>query len=134
VMPALRAAKLVADSHGTLELQRALAELIGDGTFARHVRRVVRVYAERRATLLAALAEHADLLDVVPSSAGLHVGWFLRRAGEPRDSQLVASPIAPYYMRRPRAGLALGFGLIATADIAEGVRRLAKAIRMSRRA
>src|SRR5262249_52248689 len=55
LMPGLRAAKRVADSHGSTEAQSALAELIDDGLFARHVRRLQRVYRERRDTLALAL-------------------------------------------------------------------------------
>jgi DNA-binding transcriptional MocR family regulator len=32
--------------------------------------------------------------------------------------------IEPFYLRRPRQGLILGFGSCSEADIAEGIRRL----------
>jgi len=45
---------------------------IAEGHLARHVRRMRKVYAERRTSLLDALQEHCcDLLDPVPASAGL---------------------------------------------------------------
>jgi GntR family transcriptional regulator/MocR family aminotransferase len=138
VLPGLRAAKALADSHGVIELQRALAELIDDGTFARHVRRQIRVYRERRDVLAAALARHlGDALVPLPSSAGLHVCALLRDRRV--DTEAVAraalaagvavEPLGPYYVARPRAGLALGYGLIAAGQIDEGIARLARCLR-----
>lgn len=65
---------------------------------------------------------------VVPSSAGLHVSCFVDRPLA-RDPELVVNPLAPFYLRRPRRGLALGFGLIAAKHVAEGVRRLARCLK-----
>jgi len=137
VMPALRAAKQLSDSHGPFETQAALAQLIDDGTLARHVRRITRIYGERHARLHAALArELADELDPIPSSAGLHTSAWLRRSHDVStlarvalDAGVAVEPLATYYQRRARPGIALGYGAIATPQIDEGVRRLARALR-----
>jgi GntR family transcriptional regulator / MocR family aminotransferase len=144
----LRTARLVSDWHGPLETQLALAEFMEQGLLARHVRRVRRVYEKRRARLLEALDRHlAAELEVVPSSAGLHVSAFLRDrrrdtdalARDARAIGLAIEPLAPYYRGRQRAGLALGYGVIPLSKIEEGVRRLAaclhgRDVRSSRRA
>jgi len=134
VMSGLKAAKLIADSHGSVETQQALGELIDEGFFARHLRRLTRIYRERRDTLNDALGRYfGDLLIRIPSSAGLHVSAlfgdrgtdvasFARRALE---ASVAVQTLRPYYQGQARAGLALGFGAIPAIKIAEGIRRLA---------
>jgi GntR family transcriptional regulator/MocR family aminotransferase len=134
LMPSLRAAKRLTDSHGVLELQRALASFLDEGLFARHLRRMLRAYHERRDRLLSALqTELGHAVVALPSSAGLHVSvrcidpdvdeeaW-VRGA---REAGVAVQPLRPYYRLRPHAGLALGYGLIPAAKIAEGIARLA---------
>ena len=134
LMPALRAAKALADGPGAGDTQAALARFIDEGLLARHVRRVLRVYRERRERLLAALARHlGGALALLPSSAGLHVAALFRdrrtdTAALERAALAAGVGVAglrPYYLRAPRAGLALGFGAIPATKIDEGIRRLA---------
>ncbi|HEY2511577.1 MAG TPA: PLP-dependent aminotransferase family protein, partial [Polyangiaceae bacterium] len=54
--------------------QAVLAELIVEGHFARHLRRMRAVYAERREALVAALTrELGDVVSVVGEAAGMHL-------------------------------------------------------------
>jgi GntR family transcriptional regulator/MocR family aminotransferase len=53
-------ARWSADFHSDAVTQAAVAELIASGALERHVRRVRRLYAGRRAALLSALAEQRD--------------------------------------------------------------------------
>uniref|UniRef100_UPI0002D7D064 MocR-like pyridoxine biosynthesis transcription factor PdxR n=1 Tax=Anaeromyxobacter dehalogenans TaxID=161493 RepID=UPI0002D7D064 len=137
LVPALRAAKALSDSHGPLELQRALAELVDDGLLARHVRRVLRVYRERRDRLAAAVARHlGDRVIALPASAGLHRSFHLAggcadEAEVVRRAQalgVAVQPLAPYHARPGRPGFALGYGVIPADRIDEGIRRLAAAL------
>jgi len=141
LVPGLRAAKLFADSHGPLDTQRALAEFIDRGLLARHIRRMARVYHDRREALLGALDRHlGDRVAAVPSAAGLHTTVHFRdRAVSAEDlahraleAGVAVQPLRPYYRRRHRAGLALGYGLITAARIDEGIRRLAGALGTAR--
>src|SRR5262249_12130749 len=130
VAPALRAARALADSHGPLELQRALAALIEGGALARHVRRTLRVYHERRTRLHAALGRElgAELV-VLPPAAGLHASALFRDrrldtdalAARALAADVAIQPLRSYYQVRPQPGLALGFGLIPASKIDEGV-------------
>ncbi|MFK4104842.1 PLP-dependent aminotransferase family protein [Streptomyces sp. NPDC019531] len=52
--------------------QLALADLIGSGSYDRHVRRMRQRYRSRRDRLVAALAEHAPHIGVDGVAAGLH--------------------------------------------------------------
>jgi GntR family transcriptional regulator/MocR family aminotransferase len=138
LISALRAARSLSDMYGAPAPQAALAELMADGSFARHVRRVLRTYRERRDRLVAALdRELAGALSVIPASAGLHLAaWLADReldvAAICRDARghgVAVQPLAPFYVGRPRAGLMLGYGAIPRAAIDEGVRRLAACVR-----
>jgi len=137
LMPGLKAAKRLADSHGPLELQRALADFIEEGAFARHVRRLLRVYRERRDRLVVALErELGDALILLPSTAGLHMSVYCRDptvdvdawARRAVEEGVAVGPLSPYYQSVPRAGLVLGYGLIQAARIDEGIARLARCL------
>ena len=143
----LRAAKAVADAHGSPEAQRALASFIDDGRFGRHVRRLSRVYRERRERLAAEVArELGEEVTLLPAVAGLHQCVLFRDAAvdaaaiarRAREVGVIVQPLAPYYATRPRAGtgdaragLCLGYGMIDAERIDEGIRRLAAALRPS---
>ena len=85
VPPSLREAaykaKLVTDWHTATIAQSALAQFIDEGAFARHIRRVGRIYSERHEMLTSEIKMNfGDYLDLVPSSTGLHVAAYARRA------------------------------------------------------
>src|SRR6185312_9172370 len=78
--PAARPARGEGGPHlgGRLTTQGALAEFLAEGHHAAHVRRATRVYRERRALVLEGLAGLDDVLQVIPSVAGLHVAAAFR--------------------------------------------------------
>lgn len=138
LMPALLHARRLSDSHGVPEPQRALAELIDDGTFARHLRRLLRIYGERRAQLLTSLDRHlGSSIRLLPSVAGLHHS--LTFADRSVDDVALArraaalglslQPLTPYAHHKRRApGLALGYGSIPATRIDEGIKQLARLV------
>jgi GntR family transcriptional regulator / MocR family aminotransferase len=147
VPPSLREAahkaKYVTDWHTATLAQSALAQFIDEGTFARHIRRVGRSYGERHEMLTSEIKRNfGDYLDLIPSSTGLHVAAYARRASVD-DIDAIASrafdlgvAIRSFPLEgEPRAGIMLGYGAIETARIAEGLRRLRRCFdeRMSRR-
>jgi GntR family transcriptional regulator/MocR family aminotransferase len=141
LMPALRTARALADSSGTLATQTALAAFMADGSFARHVRRVLRTYRERRDRLVAALErELAGVLTVIPSAAGLHLAaWFDDRRTDTAEvvrgalaAGVAVESLVPYFQHKSLPGLALGFGAIPRSSIDEGIRRLATCVRRAR--
>jgi GntR family transcriptional regulator/MocR family aminotransferase len=132
---ALHAAKYVADWHTSLPLQAALAAFIDEGGFARHLRKMRGVYQARHALITSILgSEFNDVLEVIPSAAGLHVTALA--GGESRDdidqvsARAVARGVAfqalPPQARRTlkQPAIMLGFGAIATERITEGMHRL----------
>jgi GntR family transcriptional regulator / MocR family aminotransferase len=138
LQPALREAKLVTTWEGDATTQGALAEFLAEGHHAAHVRRAGRVYRERRRVLLAGLAELDDVLDVLPSVAGLHVCAHFRDP-EADDRAVVAAaaarglrlaPLSTHYREQdPRPGLVLGFGGIDADELPDALHRLAAVLR-----
>jgi len=134
-----RAANARLHPEGHYPLQSALAEFIGNGQFARHIRRMRDLYQERQHCLRAALV-HTEASEWTWSSghAGMHVLATLPpRLDETRLSQQAAkegiwlSTLGKHYQAPPdRQGLVIGYAGVAEADIVRGVRvmdRLARA-------
>lgn len=71
---ALTHAKQACDWHSPLLEQDALAAFIGEGHMARHVRKMRKLYSERRELVMTTLQTHfAPWLDPIPSSGGMHL-------------------------------------------------------------
>src|SRR6185295_3375584 len=130
----LVAASYVAGWHAPLPAQGALATLIEDGLFARHVRKMRRRYAARHALVLSALErDFRRWLVPVPSVAGLHVAARLRSGGVAAEGRVAArarrvgvgfDPLSGYFAGPAEAGVVLGYGAIGDDRIDEGLRRL----------
>ena len=114
----------------------ALADFVGEGHFARHLRRTSALYRERRAALVEALAMLGTGWRVAGSEAGIHLVALSERRGDraiavraARD-RIRALPLSTCYAgEATRHGLVLGYGGVAAGDIAGAVQRLRRAIR-----
>ena len=143
LVPVFRQAKRLTDRHAPVLEQRALAHLIDNGAYERHVRRVRRENERRRAALLDAILQHlpADT-QVAGTAAGLHVVVWLPSVRQQDEPALVAAarergvgvyPVSPLFAgpaprARPRqAGLILGYASLTVDQIRQGVRTLAAA-------
>ncbi|MFI7673740.1 PLP-dependent aminotransferase family protein [Actinophytocola sp. NPDC049390] len=133
LLDALRAAKRLADLQSETTNQGAMAGFMADGLFVRHLRRVTREYAARRTMILTVLRrDFADRLEVVPSTAGLHLAAW--PTGDVDVTALVeraaaagvgVADLAEYHGFGPgRPGIALGYGRIDLDRIEEGLRLL----------
>ena len=130
-------ARALADRHSPLVEQAIVAEFISEGHFARHIRRMRALYAERRAALVDALARELNgVLEVRAEPAGMHlVGWLRPGVSDVRTSRrlaangIEASPLSRYALSAlPRGGLVLGYANVDARQIREGVRRLKQAL------
>ncbi len=136
---ALRAAKGLADWHGDLPTQVAMAGFIDEGLLARHLRRARRAYQDRHERLVAAMdRELGAWLEVIPSHAGLHVCARLRAAGvvdvdgvvdRARAHGVAVERLDAYCAGEPQPGLVVGYGSIPIGAIDEGITRLGEAFR-----
>jgi GntR family transcriptional regulator / MocR family aminotransferase len=134
VQKALTTAQALSSWHCQWPAQGAMADFIGEGLFARHVRRMRREYAARHDEVASVLQRtFADWLEPVPCVAGLHVAAFLRCTIADEAAVAAAAAhagiglrrLSPYYAAgRARPGLALGYGGVSHERIDEGLRRL----------
>jgi GntR family transcriptional regulator/MocR family aminotransferase len=131
---AVHKAKYVSDWHTSTVAQAALARFIDDGGFARHVRKVGRVYAERHKLISEVLSrDFKDHLSIVPSIAGLHITARAHGSTEQiaacvdraTEQGVSVQQLARFFVElQPRAGLMFGYGAIQTGKIREGLKKL----------
>jgi GntR family transcriptional regulator / MocR family aminotransferase len=137
LVDAFATARALVDRHSPAVDQAALADFINAGHFARHIRRMRALYAERQALLVdAARHELSGLLEVHSAEAGMHlVGWLPAGVDDVEASRRAAAygvgaPPLSMYSLRPlrRGGLLLGYTAVGDREIRDGVQRLAKAL------
>ncbi len=157
LLPALRLGfvvlprRLIADARDVLSLtgsrasllaQPALQRFMESGGFARHLRRMRRLYAQRQKALVTTLERHADgLLRVEPASGGMHVVARLRprllermsdtdAAARAHAAGVSASALSTYYAgTAAQQGLVLGYAGFDAAAIQSSGARLAESLR-----
>ena len=135
------AARRATDVHPPLLEQMALADFIGGGHYARHLRRMRSAYRERIEALVeAANASCAGVLSLRPIQTGLHAVADLDGVDEERVCEEAAergievAPLGMYYLgRRTDNGLLLGFASTPPQSLRRGMERLADAIDAARR-
>ena len=113
-----------------------LGGFVEDGQLDRHLRRARRVYGTRHRTLVAALTTLVGSnVTLLPSQAGLHVAVLAEVAADGRlferarrHGLRLSSLGSTYQFGEPRAGIVLGFGAIATADVPEAIALLGRCL------
>ncbi|MFN8523824.1 MAG: PLP-dependent aminotransferase family protein [Chloroflexota bacterium] len=135
-------AKRLADLQTATPPQEALAEFLSTGLFEAHLRRMRRVYRERRAVLLEQIKlKLAGFATAGPSGAGLYVLMHLdpvldERKVVQRAAQLGVAlyRAGPYYAAGdPPAGLIMGYAALDAAQIADGIERVRQALQATSR-
>jgi GntR family transcriptional regulator/MocR family aminotransferase len=128
--------------RGRTAEQRALADFIVSGQFALHLRRMRRLYRQRRDALVAALASHlGDVATVHGGTAGMHLALRLHDARSD-DVALSARLMARHGIMAPalslhavglRAqpwrGFLLGYAQVPVEAIEPLVKKLASVVR-----
>jgi GntR family transcriptional regulator / MocR family aminotransferase len=134
---ALISAKRNAETYSAALAQGTLAAFINEGHLARHVRKMRTIYRERYHVLRDALVMHcSNHLKPISISTGVHLAAEVtsRLTGPEVAARAAAAgirlePIDAYWHRTPgRAGVAFGFGLIETRDIAPAMRLLGRSL------
>jgi GntR family transcriptional regulator/MocR family aminotransferase len=118
--------------------QAVVADFITQGHFARHIRSMRALYAERQDLMVNAMRrELDDQLEINCAEAGLHVvGWLPEGVDDKRASQAafeygVETPPVSRYAMTPiqRGGLLLGYAALNERQIRDGARRLRQALK-----
>ncbi|TPJ82439.1 PLP-dependent aminotransferase family protein [Mesorhizobium sp. B2-6-2] len=121
-----------------LLLQAALADFITEGHMSRHLKRMRRIYAQRRQLFRDIVTERLrDEITLSPAEAGIQVVGYLKEGIDDIEvSQAAAkrainvSPLSKYFQNTaPTQGLVLGYAACDAAQTRDGVERLAAAIR-----
>jgi GntR family transcriptional regulator / MocR family aminotransferase len=131
------AAQSVSTHHPPLLGQAVLCDFIREGHFARHIRRMREVYAERLGVLLKAAREKLQgEVEISNVEAGLQtIGWLrsgikaesVERAAAERNVEV--RPLSRYaYGRAPRNGIVLGFAAVEPRELRRGVDELARVL------
>jgi GntR family transcriptional regulator/MocR family aminotransferase len=140
LLPAICAVRQVVDWCPPYATQRALAALIGEGHFDRHLRRCRAAYRERRRLMWAALGH---LLPPgyrrLPAEAGLHLTVLSPAAALDRrlwsviekHDLLVGSLARTYQFSDPASGFLLGFGAVPTQLVTTAVRAFCSALQQA---
>jgi GntR family transcriptional regulator/MocR family aminotransferase len=128
------AAESVSTHHPPLLEQAILCDFITEGHFARHIRRMRELYAERLGVLLECAREKiAGVLKISTVEAGLQtVGWLRRGIRAERVAELATQrdvevvPLSRYASGRSRGeGVILGFAAVDPRELRRGVDELA---------
>ncbi|MBA3650738.1 MAG: PLP-dependent aminotransferase family protein [Chthoniobacterales bacterium] len=113
--------------------QAVMFEFMREGHFARHLRRMRPIYAERRRTLVTALErEFGQKAEIMGDAAGMHLALLLKTPGN--DQAIAAraamqalwlSPLSASYANPGRrCGFVLGFGNSRANQIGAALRQL----------
>jgi GntR family transcriptional regulator / MocR family aminotransferase len=139
LVDAFTAARAVADRHSPMLDQIVLTDFIAQGHFARHIRSMRKLYAERQAHLVEEVArELTGLLTMHAADAGMHLIGILndnRRDEEislqAAQQHLIIPPMSAYNIAssHPNAIL-LGYTAVTRQEISDGVKRLAGILEM----
>jgi GntR family transcriptional regulator / MocR family aminotransferase len=121
--------------------QAVTADFIEQGHFARHIRTMRALYAERQNVLVKAVERELDgLLEVQPDEAGMDLmGWLPENidakeaARQAAEDGVEVIPLVPHGMQRLKRGaLRLGYAGYTPRALRRGVRQLAIALRKVR--
>ena len=117
--------------------QAVLADFIGEGHFARHIRRMRSVYAERRNALVENLHDHfGSVMEVTGAEAGMHLSAVLNGIPDRELSvrgareNLWLVPLSAFYMgKAAQQGFILGFGSTSVEEMPAAVQKLRTLVR-----
>ena len=131
----LRRARQVGDWHGCTLTQTALATFMLNGDFAKHLRRMHKHYAARRAMLLSHLQNGlAPWFEPIVPTAGIHLAARIRAplteaavVAAGRAASIGLHGLAPFHVReKARPGLMFGYGGISVEQIDTALTALAQ--------
>lgn len=124
-------ARALNDVHSSVIEQAILAEFIAEGHFARHLRRMRKLYEFRQSVLVKECEKHlTGLLEVEKADAGMHlIGWlpegiddkFISQKAAKKDMKL--APVSDYSTKKlKRGGIILGYTAFDERQIKNGVK------------
>ena len=141
LLAAFRATRDAADIFSSTLYQAVLTDFIGEGHFARHIRRMRMLYMDRRKALVSAIrSQMGEILEVIGAEAGMHLVALLPQgirdgsvSKHAAKNGISAMPLSSCYLKAPkRGGLILGYGGVNLRQIQEGIRKLRVSVTIRR--
>ncbi len=135
LIDAFRGVRQLIDTHPSSAAQGALADFIGEGYLAAHIRRMRALYAERQADLIDVVQGRlGDRLQVEAQDSGMHLIGYLGDGVDDaaltqaaRDRGVEAPSLSRHYLEdTPRHGLMLGYAGVPLPEMKRGVATLAR--------
>lgn len=118
----IRNCRLAIDYHPAILEQPVLAAFINEGYFARYIRRMRKIYKQRRDKLIKLVREHTgDLLEIQQNDSGMHMVFYLspRLKAVTTDMNIIKEAerqglalraLSEYFICEPKAqGLLIGY-------------------------
>ncbi|GAA3406056.1 PLP-dependent aminotransferase family protein [Paenibacillus hodogayensis] len=137
LIPEYRRLKWFADRHTSALEQLILARFMEEGYFERHIRRMKKIYRQRREALVRSLRQELPQAKILGQSAGMHLvvelpdTRFTRELLEGIRAEGVQVYAVEHYALRPgrhERQIVMGYGGLTAELIREGVVRLRRAI------
>jgi GntR family transcriptional regulator/MocR family aminotransferase len=140
--PQMAAMRAQSSAAGRSASQLALAGFLRSGEFARHLRRMRRLYRQRRDALVESLERHLGrIAEVHGASAGMHLSLRLRDerlddvtiVRQAREQGIVVNALSAHAVQggTPWNGLMLGYAHVPAEDIDGLVKRLAAVVHLA---
>lgn len=133
LVPAFLAAKSYIDGHTSIIHQAALADFFEEGYYASHLRRMRKLYKERRQYLLDALEDDfKDELRVLPSDGGLHICVAFKNpcddiefSSKLESEGVIVRPLSRFYRNsHKQSGFLMGFAGYSENEVRLGLGKL----------
>lgn len=127
------AAREATDTFSSPLYQIVMADFLREGHFARHIRRMRKLYMQRRTALVEAIAKHVpDRLEIVAADTGMHLVALLPPGTDDVAVSSAAArkgvsvrPLSLCCLKPPpRGGLIFGYGGASVPQINVGIRAL----------
>jgi GntR family transcriptional regulator/MocR family aminotransferase len=130
---AFSAARSATDTFSSPLYQIVMADFLREGHFARHIRRMRKLYMQRRTALVEAIGRHMpECLEIVAADTGMHLAALLPPGADDMAVSSAAArkgvsvrPLSLCYLEPPaRGGLIFGYGGASVPQINVGIRDL----------
>ena len=136
LLPSFNTARSYIDGGVSLLPQLAMADFIASGEFARHVRKMRKLYQERRELLFRAIETTlGNTAQRVDTDGGMHAVFLLPEnlrdidiCKQAREQGLGVRALSSHYQKKSNNGLIIGFAGFSKTEINDGINVLRKAI------
>lgn len=131
------AARNILDIHLPTQNQLIIADFINEGHFSRHIRKMRKLYKQRRDAIINAIKEYPNnMISLGAANSGVHICAFLNKNIDDeiifREAAKIGIEVLPlsrfFYGDKKAMGMILGFAACDVKDIQLGIKKLMEII------